>query len=279
MGPSTTERSGVIRRYKCWRRTEIKRLEKRREYPGNLRVVGRPRHSDAHPVENLLGGHFWRAQLLDQLADEKAAGARPIIDQFPGRGREDGQRVFRRIDRCEPGRNRSKPALVWISSCRVDDDEFYFRAFPVDIRNHVIEANSILPNVALSPELSVDGDKIGLSRNLNAVAAEVEQCRHAGANPACKSIHRALHIRLADILLEIDRKSGSMKLLGKGARILDRCGKRRAGVGIICVPNHQSHTSGLLLRPHRRGHNRRHSHQAEPQWQPHVQSRSFCHPD
>ena len=52
----------------------------------------------------------------------------------------------------------------------------------------------VLPDLRLGPDLGVDGNQIGLPRDLDAISAEIEQGHHAGADLADEGIDRALHI-------------------------------------------------------------------------------------
>ena len=228
------------------RTSEIELVDQRRCHPGHLLVVGCTRHPDAGAVENLLGGQIRDAQLLDELADKQAVWPAALIDHLARRSGVHRERPVRRIERGEPRRRRPKATLERVASGRIDNDDLYFGAFALHLRQQRIEADAVPPDLRLGPDLGVDGNQIGLPRDLDAIAAEIEQGHHAGADLADEGIDRALHIFPADILFEVDIEFGSTKLVGKRAGIADRGGKRRAGIRIVCVSNQERHARGLL---------------------------------
>ena len=209
-------------------------------------VIGGARYADAGAIENFLGGQIRDAELLDELADKQAVWSAALIDHLARRSGVHRERAVRRIERGEPRCRRPKATLERVASGRIDNDDLYFGAFALHLRQQRIEADAVPPDLRLGPDLGVDGNQIGLPRDLDAISAEIEQGHHAGADLADEGIDRALHIFSADILFEVDIEFGSTELVGKRAGIADRGGKRRAGIRIVCVSNQERHACGLL---------------------------------
>src|SRR5262249_145590 len=105
---------------------------------------------------------------------EQAVRAGAVVDDLAGSSRIDGERSVGRVERGKPHRGCSKATLEGISPGRIEDHDLDLRPFAVDVGQDLIDADSVATSVGLGPKLRVHRNEVGLSRDLDAVAAEVE---------------------------------------------------------------------------------------------------------
>jgi hypothetical protein len=164
-----------------------------------------------------------------------------------------GESPFRRVQCGEAGFGLAETTLERVLPRSIENDDLRLRSLLMHFGQHCIEADTISRNVALAPDLSVDRDKIVLSRNLKSEAAEVEKGGRPGADFADEGIDRTLHIRPAHVLLDLHVEVKSAKLPRERAGIVDRRGKRRTCVGIVGISDYERHAWGSLLWQRRDG--------------------------
>src|SRR5262249_416092 len=96
----------------------------------------------------------------------------------------------------------------------------------------------------------------------------------SAADLTCKSVDRALHVCLADVLLEVDIEFAATKLFGQRPSVSDRGGQRRTSVRIIVVADDKCHAPGFLSRPWRDQHPG-HARKAQPNQQSDIHPAPF----
>jgi hypothetical protein len=212
-----------------------------------LLVIGGARHAYAGSVENLLGGQIRGTKLLNQLGDKQAICTDAVVDQLAWSSGVQGERAIGRVERGKPRRRCAKTALERISSGSIQNNDLYLCSSPVHLGQQCINADPIPAHFSFGPNLSVDRNEVGLSPNLNSISAEVEECGHPALDLPREGIDCTLHVLLADVFLQVDVEIASTELVGKGTRILDRGGERRAGVGITGVSDNERHARVSLL--------------------------------
>ena len=107
---------------------------------------------------------------------------------------------------------------------------------------------SLPPQIGFVPHLRIDRNQKGLLGRLDPIPAEVEESCGARADLAHERIEGALHVLLAEVLLELNFKFVAAQFLGEGTSVRDRGGEGRAGIGISRIPNDQRHPWRAWLR-------------------------------
>src|SRR6185437_11306176 len=102
-------------------------------------------------------------------------GAVTVTDDHTRRRREQSERAFRGFERGKARRRGAKTPLKRVSSCGVDNDDFYLGAPAVHLGQNNVDADAVAPNVGLTPDLSIDRDQIRPPVHLQSEAAEVKQ--------------------------------------------------------------------------------------------------------
>ena len=122
--------------------------------------------------------------------------------------------------------------------------------------------------------MGIDRKEVSLSRDLDAVTAEVEQRGRSVADLAGKGVDRALHVGLANVLLEVDFEFAATKLFGQSPSVSERGRYRRTSVGIVVVADDKRHAPSLLRQRWGDQH-RRQDGQAQPNQQSDIHPAPF----
>ncbi|WP_246695350.1 hypothetical protein [Methylobacterium sp. P1-11] len=189
--------------------------------------------------ERLFRCQVRRAQFLPEFTHEQADITVILAHHFPRRGREKDQAPFRSVDRRQTRRRGSEAALEGILPSRVNHRDLHAHAATVQLAQDRIEADAITTDFRLGPDLRVDGNKIALALDLDAVSAEVHEGGRTGVELGIEGVQGRLDVLSPQIFAQVDVEIASPQLFREEAPILHDRRQGTLGIGVAAVGDEQ----------------------------------------
>src|SRR5262249_25717616 len=158
----------------------------------------------------------------------------------------------------EPARLPAETALERVAARRIEDQQLDAGAPAIDLVKDPFDAYPVAPDVALRPNLRIGRNEEALAIDLETVAAEEQERRGARPDLLLECVDGALHLLLAEVLLDVDIESAAPQLVGERAHALRRGNERRRRIGVdgVCDQQREARSGGgwivLLLGSRRR---------------------------